>query len=182
MLKTVPKSNIGGSLAALYIVYMYWAPYMVFGQLIMYSNVGGTSKKVVVFTVSYLGYATGNLIGPQSFLAKESPGYPTDYTVMLAGYCVTIALMVLYGFLCWRDNKKKEVMEQEWLESIQGQEQVVAEEWKDLTDQKVRCSSKPGLTTEPQIPIYLLGRQKGQDYQHDTVQSRISCRERRMAI
>jgi ACS family allantoate permease-like MFS transporter len=137
VLKTVPKSNIGGSLAALYIVYMYWAPYMVFGQLIMYANVGGTSKKVVVFTVSYLGYATGNLIGPQSFLARESPDYPTAYTVMLAGYCVTIALMVLYGFLCWRDNKKKEVMQQEWLESIQGQEQVVAEEWKDLTDRKV---------------------------------------------
>lgn len=55
VLKVVPKSNIGGSLAALYIVYMYWAPYMVFGQLIMYANVGGTSKKVAVFTISYLG-------------------------------------------------------------------------------------------------------------------------------
>lgn len=55
VLKVVPKSNIGGSLAALYIVYMYWAPYMVFGQLLMYANVGGTSKKVAVFTISYLG-------------------------------------------------------------------------------------------------------------------------------
>ena len=36
-------------------MFMYWAPYMVFGQLIMYANVGGTSKKVVVYTISYLG-------------------------------------------------------------------------------------------------------------------------------
>jgi len=55
VLKVVPRSNVGGSLAALYIVYMYWAPYMVFGQLIMYANVGGTSKKVGVFGISYIG-------------------------------------------------------------------------------------------------------------------------------
>ena len=59
VLKVVPKSNVGGSLAALYIVYMYWAPYMVFGQLIMYANVGGTSKKVGVFGISYIGTLLG---------------------------------------------------------------------------------------------------------------------------
>ena len=46
-------------MAALYIVYMYWAPYMVFGQLIMYANVGGTSKKVGVFGISYIGTLLG---------------------------------------------------------------------------------------------------------------------------
>lgn len=156
VLKIVPKSNTGGSLAALYIVYMYWAPYMVFGQLIMYANVGSTSKRVVVFTISYLGYAVGNLVGPQSFLAREAPDYPTAYTVMLAGYCVTIGLMTLYGFLCWRDNKKKEVMEREWLQSIQGQDQIVAEEWKDQTDKKVRYARTIELMEEPQVSIHLL--------------------------
>ncbi|WVR04194.1 hypothetical protein IAU60_001194 [Kwoniella sp. DSM 27419] len=134
VLKVVPKSNIGGSLAALYIVYMYWAPYMVFGQLIMYANVAGTSKKVAVFGISYLGYCVGNLVGPQSFLAREAPNYPTAYTVMLAGYCVSLALMATYGFLCWRDNKKKVVQEEQWRTAIDGQQQDVAEEWKDLTD------------------------------------------------
>ncbi|KAK6908371.1 hypothetical protein I203_102372 [Kwoniella mangroviensis CBS 8507] len=73
VLKVVPHSNIGGSLAGLYIVYMYWAPYMVYSQLMMYRNVGGTTKKVAVFGISYLGYAVGNLVGPQSFRAKEDP-------------------------------------------------------------------------------------------------------------
>jgi hypothetical protein len=135
-LKIVDHSNVGGSLAAIYIVECYWAPYMVFGQLIMYANVGGTSKKVAVFGISYIGYTVGNLIGPQSFLATESPSYPTAYTVMLAGYCVSLGLMALYGYLCWRDNKRKEVEEAEWRASMQGQEQDVAEEWKDLTDKQ----------------------------------------------
>ncbi|OCF34543.1 allantoate permease [Kwoniella heveanensis BCC8398] len=136
VLKVVPKTNIGGSLAALYIVYMYWAPYMVFGQLIMYANVAGTSKKVAVFGISYLGYCVGNLVGPQSFRASEAPNYPTAYTVMLAGYCVSLGLLTLYGFLCWRDNKKKEVQESEWRASTEGQEVDVASEWKDLTDKE----------------------------------------------
>ncbi|KAK8864739.1 hypothetical protein IAR55_001995 [Kwoniella newhampshirensis] len=136
VLKVVPSTNTGGSLAALYIVYMYWAPYMTFGQLIMYANVGGTTKKVAVFGISYLGYCVGNLVGPQSFLAREAPSYTTAYTVMMAGYCVSILLMVLYGFLCWRDNKKKVVQEEQWRASIEGLEQDVAEEWKDLTDKQ----------------------------------------------
>ncbi|WWC95911.1 hypothetical protein V866_002778 [Kwoniella sp. B9012] len=136
VLKVVPHSNIGGSLAGLYIVYMYWAPYMVFGQLIMYHNVGGTTKKVAVFGISYLGYAVGNLVGPQSFRAKEDPSYPTAYTVMLTGYCVCMGLLTLYGFLCWRDNKKKVIQEQEYMNALDGQEEDIGAEWKDLTDKQ----------------------------------------------
>ncbi|KAK4686967.1 MFS transporter, ACS family, allantoate permease, partial [Tremellales sp. Uapishka_1] len=136
VLKVVPHSNLGGSLAALYIVYMYWAPYMVFSQLIMYANVAGTSKKVGVFGISYWGYCVGNLVGPQSFLAREAPDYHTAYTVMLCGYCVSIGLMTLYGFLCWRDNKKKVFQESQWVASMQGMELDIAEEWKDLTDKE----------------------------------------------
>nr|XP_019012572.1 allantoate permease [Kwoniella pini CBS 10737]OCF51353.1 allantoate permease [Kwoniella pini CBS 10737] len=141
VLKVVPHSNIGGSLAGLYIVYMYWAPYMVFSQLIMYANVGGTTKKVAVFGISYLGYAVGNLVGPQSFRANEDPTYPTAYTVMMVGYCACLGLMTLYGILCWRDNKKKVIQEQEWRTATEGQEQDIGEEWKDLTDREVSALS-----------------------------------------
>ncbi|RSH82837.1 hypothetical protein EHS25_005827 [Saitozyma podzolica] len=135
-LKIVPHSNVGGSLAAIYILEMYWAPYMVFGQLCMYANVAGTSKKVAVFGISYIGYTVGNIIGPQSFLTSEAPSYPTAYTVMLVGYCICLALIVAYGVLCWHDNKKKAFQEANWQDSVQGQDVDVAEEWKDLTDKQ----------------------------------------------
>ncbi|ORY25474.1 major facilitator superfamily domain-containing protein [Naematelia encephala] len=136
VLKVIPHSNIGGSLAALYIIYMYWAPYMVFSQLIMYSNVAGTSKRVGVLGISYWGYCVGNLVGPQSFRSSQAPNYPTAYTVMLVGYCCSLALLSLYGYICWRDNKKKVIQEAQWRESTQGQTADVAEEWKDLTDKE----------------------------------------------
>ena len=86
-----------------------------------------------------IGYAVGNLIGPQSFRANEAPGYPTAYTVMLSGYCVSIGLLTLYGYLCWRDNKRKQAQEQDWLASLGGVEPEVAAEWQDMTDKQVRC-------------------------------------------
>lgn len=45
--------------------------------------------------------------------------------------------MSLYGFLCWRDNKKKVAQGTEWHKSVTSQDTTVAEEWKDLTDKQV---------------------------------------------
>lgn len=129
------STNTAGTLAGLYIVYMYWAPYMVYSQLIMYANVAGTSKKVGVFGISYIGYAVGNLIGPQSFRANEAPNYPTAYTIMLVGYCASLALLGVYAWLCRRDNKQKELDEAAWRQTG-GDAGDVAEEWKDLTDKQ----------------------------------------------
>lgn len=56
---------------------------------------------------------------------------------MLAGYCCSIGLLALYGFLCWRDNKRKEIEEEEWANSSEGRNQEVAAEWQDLTDKQV---------------------------------------------
>lgn len=78
------------------------------------------------------------MIGPQSFRANEAPGYSTAYTVMLSGYCISIGLLTLYGFLCWRDNKRKDAQEQQWLASLGGNEPEVAAEWQDMTDKQVR--------------------------------------------
>lgn len=55
LLYKLPRTNFGGSLVALYLVNMFWAPYV----LIMgssYANTGGYTKKITVFAISYIGY------------------------------------------------------------------------------------------------------------------------------
>ena len=79
----------------------------------------------------------GNLIGPQSFRANEAPGYPTAYTIMLVGYCLSLALLAVYAWICHRDNRQKELDEAAWRQQG-GDAGDVAEEWKDLTDKQVR--------------------------------------------
>ncbi|KAK8869466.1 hypothetical protein IAR55_000030 [Kwoniella newhampshirensis] len=134
MLKVIPRSNKGGSLAGLFILYCYWAPYIIMGSSILYANVAGTTKKVAVFGISYWGYCVGNLVGPQTFISKEAPLYPSATMTMLIGYCLSILLVCLYGFSCWRSNKLKVKQQEEW--EANHHEQDVAEEWKDLTDRQ----------------------------------------------
>lgn len=62
---------------------------------------------------------------------------------MLVGYCVSILLLLSYGFLCWHDNQRKEAnaaaIEAERAERDEDHEasSSVAIEWKDLTDKEV---------------------------------------------
>ncbi|WRT67482.1 uncharacterized protein IL334_004454 [Kwoniella shivajii] len=134
MLKQIPRSNKGGSLASLFIMYVYWAPYIIMGSSILYHNIGGTSKKIAVYGISYWGYCVGNLIGPQTFRANEAPLYKSAIMSMLIFYCLSILFIAIYGLVCWQSNKKKEKQEEEWRAT--RQEGDVAEEWKDLTDKE----------------------------------------------
>lgn len=155
MLHKIPRSNKSGSLAALFILYIYWAPYLAMGSFVLYANVAGTTKKIAAYGISYIGYSTGedtastrsfvcfkadwagNLIAPQLFLAREAPTYRTAIIGMLVFYCLALLLVVIYGYTCWHDNKKKEIQQAKWeLEHESHEDGFVAEEWQDLTDKE----------------------------------------------
>lgn len=82
LLYKIPRTDIGGSLAALYLVYFYWGPYIVMMGSV-YANTGGYTKKMIVYAIgeyvhfclgvnyslndafiAYVGYSVGNIIGP----------------------------------------------------------------------------------------------------------------------
>lgn len=44
------------------------------------SNVAGFTKKSVVTNLIFISYCTGNIVGPQLFLASEEPTYPVSVT------------------------------------------------------------------------------------------------------
>lgn len=71
-------------------------------------NVGGFTKKTTVNAMIFIGYCTGNIIGPQLFVAKEAPRYPSAFLSMII--CFTIALLlslVLRFYLIW-ENKRRD--------------------------------------------------------------------------
>ena len=43
------------------------------------SNVAGYTKKQVTGAILFIGYCVGNVLGPQTFRAKEAPLYPSAY-------------------------------------------------------------------------------------------------------
>ncbi len=48
--------------------------------------IAGQSKKTAVFTLMFVSFALGNIIGPQVFRAKDSPRYRNAFAGHIALY------------------------------------------------------------------------------------------------
>ncbi|KKA23003.1 Allantoate permease [Rasamsonia emersonii CBS 393.64] len=57
----LPRTNKAGQLIGLYMLYVYWAPY-VCGLALFQANTAGRSKKTTVNAMDYFAYAIGNII------------------------------------------------------------------------------------------------------------------------
>ncbi|KAG7727607.1 hypothetical protein KL933_002541 [Ogataea haglerorum] len=67
---------------------------------VLSSNVAGSTKKVTLNTFYLVGYCVGNIIGPQTFISSQKPGYVGAKTAMLvsfaAGLLCIVSLLLLY--------------------------------------------------------------------------------------
>ncbi len=102
----LPRSNLAGQMVGLYLLYTYFGPYVV-GIGLAQANTAGHTKKTVVFAILYIGYAVGNLIGPQTFRAEQAPAYVGGTISMIVCYCICIGLMACYWALAVWQNKRK---------------------------------------------------------------------------
>jgi ACS family allantoate permease-like MFS transporter len=93
------------------------------------ANTAGHTKKTVVFAILYIGYAVGNLIGPQTFRASQAPAYTGGFTAMIVCYCVCIGLMAMYWALSVMQNRRIDSSE------ISTERELV-DGFMDLTDQQ----------------------------------------------
>ncbi|CAO2658031.1 Nn.00g072910.m01.CDS01 [Neocucurbitaria sp. VM-36] len=100
----VDRGNVAGQMVGIYLLYTYFGPYVV-GIGLAQANTAGNTKKTVVFAILYIGYAVGNLIGPQTFRAEQAPAYTGGVVAMIVCYCVCIGLICLYWALCVWKNK-----------------------------------------------------------------------------
>lgn len=100
----VDRGNVAGQMVGIYLLYTYFGPYVV-GIGLAQANTAGNTKKTVVFAILYIGYAVGNLIGPQTFRANQAPAYTGGVIAMIVCYCVCIVLVCLYWALCAWKNK-----------------------------------------------------------------------------
>lgn len=121
----LPRTNLAGQLVGLYILYTYWAPYITLVSIYQ-ANVAGHTKKLTLFAWFYVSWSVGNIIGPQTFRADQAPAYTGGTVAMIVCYIVGIILILTYGLVCHRDNKKREAEISE----------NVDRDWLDLTDKE----------------------------------------------
>ncbi|KAF2141017.1 uncharacterized protein K452DRAFT_251900 [Aplosporella prunicola CBS 121167] len=103
---TLPRNNIGGQMVGVYLLYTYFGPYISAIGLAQ-ANTAGSTKKIVVFAILYIGYAVGSLIGPQTFRSNQAPAYTGGVVAMIICYCICIGLICAYWAICVVQNKRR---------------------------------------------------------------------------
>ncbi|KAH9888205.1 major facilitator superfamily domain-containing protein [Xylariomycetidae sp. FL2044] len=103
----IPRSNTAGQMVGLYFMYFYWPPYVI-GISLPQANTAGQTKKGIAYSLVTIGYAAGNLIGPQTFRADEAPKYTSGVVAMLVCYCASMAVLMAYFFVCTWENKRRD--------------------------------------------------------------------------
>lgn len=127
----LPRENKNGLLAAYYVFYTYWAPYVLSTSLPM-ANTSGHSKKLTMNAIFFLAYCVGNIIGPQAFQEDDAPTYSKGYEGLLACLVVAIFSIAAYGLLCWWENRKRDRKR-----GVDGDTAIIEESaFSDLTDKE----------------------------------------------
>ncbi|KAL8827098.1 MAG: hypothetical protein Q9191_003397 [Dirinaria sp. TL-2023a] len=92
LIVALPLSNKGGRLAGYYMISMTTVAFASILSLIS-SNVAGHTKKTTVAALFLIAYCAGNIIGPQTFVAREAPRY-RGAEITILGTCKLLSTPV----------------------------------------------------------------------------------------
>ena len=118
-------------LAGIYLVNAITATLVVIYQWTA-SNVAGHTKRVVAIALIAGSFSVGNIIGPQTFQAKDAPKYtPAKITVLATQAAGAFLSCVLFLYYVWA-NKRKAARSIEVKTEAQDMEELYA----DRTDKE----------------------------------------------
>lgn len=130
LLSWAPKSHESAQLAGIYLVNLSVSVTPILYAW-MSSNVAGHTKRAFATTVLNAAFALGNIIGPQTFQARDAPVYHPAKMAMFAMQCLVAAtaaaLFVYYKFA----NRKRA-----GLAESDGDEVADAKAFSGLTDKQ----------------------------------------------
>ncbi|ABN66107.2 putative MFS allantoate transporter [Scheffersomyces stipitis CBS 6054] len=134
----VDRSNVAPQLVGLYLLYFYFAPYVVMMSLAQ-ANTSGNTKKSVTYSINYLGYCVGALIGPQTFRANQAPRYTGGFIALLCSFLICMMFAGIYWAICiWENSKKSRKYDENEVYSekpvSRDEKEIDDEEYYDLSD------------------------------------------------
>ncbi|CAK7202171.1 Allantoate permease [Sporothrix eucalyptigena] len=95
------------------------------------SNIAGYTKKTTVAAIYMVGYAAGNIIGPQTFRAQDAPRYVSAEITILVCFALCIVDLLFINWWCRRENRRKAA-----IRAQAGFVPVENHTWRDLTDRE----------------------------------------------
>lgn len=84
--------------------------------------------RITLYALFYIAWATGNIIGPQTFRADQAPEYTGGTVAMIVCYIIAMFAITAYGLVCYFSNTKRE-------DAIEGR-MAADHDWLDITDKE----------------------------------------------
>ncbi|CAM6109359.1 unnamed protein product [Calypogeia fissa] len=132
LMSFAPSSNQAALLAGIYLVNAITATLIILYQWTM-ANVAGRTKRAVASALIAGSFSVGNIIGPQTFRAKDAPQYRPAKIIVLAtqagGAVVTV---VLFAYYVWANRRKERRQRKLGIEGVQID--ALEDTWGNLTD------------------------------------------------
>jgi hypothetical protein len=134
LMSFMPKSNRAALLAGIYLVNAVTGTLIVVYQWAM-SNVAGHTKRTVAAALISGSFSIGNIIGPQTFQARDAPDYrPAKIAVMATQGGGAVVAIVLFGYYIWANKQKDKRQDLDASVDVTiGDEKIL---WENLTDKQ----------------------------------------------
>ncbi|KFZ18032.1 hypothetical protein V501_01419 [Pseudogymnoascus sp. VKM F-4519 (FW-2642)] len=139
LMSFAPKSNRAALLAGIYLVNAIVATLVVIYQWTV-ANCAGHTKRVVASALIAGSFSIGNIIGPQTFQAKDGPEFRPAKIIVLATQAAGAAVaVVLFGYYVWA-NKRKD--KKEAAAGLSEGRDTEADAWNNRTDKENKSFSR----------------------------------------
>ncbi|KAI9685190.1 MAG: hypothetical protein M1822_004777 [Bathelium mastoideum] len=106
LMSFLPTSNRAGVLIGVYLVNAIVAGFPITNSWTA-GNVAGHTKRSVCVALLSVGFGIGNIIGPQTFRAKDAPQYiPAKISVLATQAASAMVAVVLFGYYKWANHSR----------------------------------------------------------------------------
>lgn len=78
------------------------------GWSLITSNIGGTTKRTVVSSLTLISYCVANMIGAQIFRTKDAPRYVAGTATCCACFGLEVFVIILWRLWYVRENRRRD--------------------------------------------------------------------------
>ena len=140
LMSFLPNRNTAGLLIGIYLVNAIVAPLPIIYHWTA-ANCGGQTKRAFAGAIVAGSFSVGNIIGPQTFQARDAPGYhPAKIAVLATQAAAAVVTFMLYLYYVWENKRRNTRAGNRALgynEQVATEVQVTKEEaWGGMTDKE----------------------------------------------
>ncbi|KAK2768633.1 hypothetical protein FQN54_000489 [Arachnomyces sp. PD_36] len=142
LMSFLPKGNTAGLLIGIYLVNAIVAPLPVIYHWTA-ANCAGYTKRAFASATVAGSFSIGNIIGPQTFQARDAPEYrPAKIAVLATQAAAALVAVVLFMYYMW-ENKRRDArdsstrsMDSNAKEQVTSENTTEVEAWGGMTDKE----------------------------------------------